>query len=377
MSEYTLPQLPAPAAVDIYEKSAETMNWLRSSIKVGYTTERGPAWWANGAVTKAGEWTQIPDGSHFDGPVPIEEVKKLLDIKLVKGTVFARYIDADGNEQIATDERTQPVINARTGKIFSYPKEGYRIHPYLETLHGFIQQVQYDEEVGVGSVGLLKGGGVAFLQARLPEVFEVAGYGYQPYITAVTSSDKSRATFYGTGALGAVCDNTVDTAVLGALTKFKIKHSRNSVATVQQAREKLGIRLVAVADEIGKGLEALVNLDVTEQEWNAWLDLTVDIPEKDPKSKTGGRAYTMAVNRREKLEDLWRNDPKVQPWQGTGLGVLQAANTYRTWEGIVKGADGGRLERNFTNDVFGLTAKGDLDALEKLAEVKARKLQVA
>jgi len=77
---YTLPVLPAPAVPDIMEKSAETMTWLRQNIKVGYVSERGPAWWANGAITKDGTWDTIPDGSHFEGPVPMEEVRKLLDI---------------------------------------------------------------------------------------------------------------------------------------------------------------------------------------------------------------------------------------------------------------------------------------------------------
>jgi hypothetical protein len=126
---YELPALPAPAVPDIMEKSDETMNWLRTKIRVGYTTERGPAWWANGAVTKAGVWVGIPEGSHFDGPVPMEVVMDLLDIPLVKGTVFAQYLDKDGQRQIATDPDTQPIINALTGQIFGYPKDGYKIHP--------------------------------------------------------------------------------------------------------------------------------------------------------------------------------------------------------------------------------------------------------
>lgn len=377
MQGFTLPMLPAPDVPDIYEKSAETMNWLRSNIKVGYTTERGPAWWAQGAVTKTGEWTEIPDGSHFEGPVPPEEVRRLLDVRLVKGTVSVKYVDADGNEQVTDDPATEPVVNARTGQVFGYPSRSYTIHPYLETLQGFMERILYDERVGVGSAGLLRKGGVAFLQARLPEAFEVAGYGYQPYATAVTSADQSRSTVYVTGALGAICDNTLDSAVLGALTKLKIRHTRRSMPSVQTAREKLGIQLAATAETIGEAIGSLTGITVSEAEFSAWLDMEVPVPEKDTRYSTGGPGYTRAVGKRDELTRLWTSDPKVQPWTGTAFGVLQAANTYRTWSQTVRGADGARLERNFANDVFGITAKGDSAALDNLAEIKGRTLTLA
>src|SRR5215831_7704846 len=252
MTTQTLPALPSPAVPDIMEKSAETMNWLRENIAVGYTDERGPAWWAN-AITKDGQW-EIPDGSHFDGPVPMEKVTKILDVKLVKGKVHVTYEDGDGRQVIA-DEDVAPIVNLRSHTVMAYPKKGYRIHPYLETLHGFTDQILDSGDVGVGSVGLLKKGGVAFLQARLQEEFEVAGYGYQPYVTAVTSADLSRRTQWVTGALGAVCDNTLIRTLDGALTAFGYKHTRRSLPRVQEARDALGIKLRAVATEMGKTID--------------------------------------------------------------------------------------------------------------------------
>jgi phage/plasmid-like protein (TIGR03299 family) len=373
----TLPPLPSPAVFDIYEKSAETMEALRQNIKIGFTDERGPAWWANGAVTKAGNWTTIPDGSHFDGPVPIDVVRAQLDVPLVKAErTSVRYRGEDGKLHTVVDPNVAPIINARTGQIFGYPTDSYRIHPYLQTLHTFIEQILHDERVAVGSVGLLKKGGVAFLQAVLPEHYEVAGYGFQPYITGVTSADSSRVTSWSTGAKGAVCDNTVDTALREALTQLKVRHTKNSDVKVQAAREKLGIRLVQTAEEITAIIDGLVNVEVSEKEFAAWLDLTVPVPEKDEKSPTGGRGYSFAVNKRDRLAEL-RTDPKVAPWDGTGWGIVQLDNTDRTWNGIVRNADYGRLERNFTNDVFGLTAKADLKALDALATVKGRKLVLA
>jgi phage/plasmid-like protein (TIGR03299 family) len=370
----TLPTLPAPNSYDIAEKSNETMEWLRNNIKIGYTSERGPAWWAN-ATTKDGQWT-IPDGSHFDGPVPMEEVRKLLDVPFAKGIVHVTYEDEDGVRQVTGDERTQPIVNIRTGQVFSYPKSGYKVHPYLETLSDFIKAIQYDQAVAVGSVGLLKKGGQAFLQAVLPQTLEVAGYGYQPYLLAATSVDLSRVTSYSTGFKGGVCDNTVTDAIAGALTQFKIKHSSNSGLSVQVAREKLGVQLQHAGETIGEAIDGLCKVDVSDKDFALWLDEIQPKVKADPQSSTGGRAYTNAEAKRAELTRLWTADPKVQPWAGTAFGIVQLDNTYRTWAGNVR-ADGGRIERNFASMADGSTAKADAAALGTLAKVLDRKLVIA
>ena len=372
----TLPALPAPATPDIYEKSAETMRWLRENILIGYTTERGPAWWADGALTKDGTWEGIPDGSHFEGPVPMEEVTRLLDVRLVKGKVHIEYEDENGQRQVTSDEDTPPIVNARTGQVFGYPTDSYAIHPYLDTLSGFICKILFDETVGVGSAGLLQRGGVAFLQAVLPEDFEVAGYGFQPYISAVTSANQRRSTSFSTGAKGMVCDTTVNMALREALTMLKIKHTGNSMPKVNDAREKLGIQLAVVGESIADSIESLLKIEVSDAEFRRWLDLDTPLPEKNEKFTTGGRGYTMAEEKREEKTRLWREDPKVAPWSGTGFGILQLDNTYRTWGGITRNMPGGQLERNFTSVMLGKTAQADERALTLLAQVKERRIAV-
>ena len=373
---YTLPPLPGPASRDVAEKSAETMDWLRTHVLVGYTDERGPAWWSN-AITKDGQW-EMPEGSHFPGAVPMRKVTKLLDVRLVKGTSYVSYLDDEGEEQVIKDEENFPIVNATTGKIFGYPRDGYTIHPYLDTLKVFMERILHDESVAVGSAGLLRKGGVAFLQARLPEHYEVQGYGYVPYLTGVTSADRTRRTTYLTWILASICDNTLNSAVLGAYSKVGIRHSRNSLLAVQAARERLGIQLAQVGDEVANGIENLLKIDVSEREFTKWLDLSVPLPEyKESASGTGGKGYTQAENKREAMMALWSHDEKVKPWAGTAFGVLQLDNTYRVWSGMVRGAEGGRFERNYTNDILGKAAAADEEALSRLAQVKRRKSLLA
>ena len=46
-----------------------------------------------------------------------------------------------------------------------------------------------------------------------------------------------------------------------------------------------------------------------------------------------GRGLRAGDHQREALERLYPHDERVSPWSGTGLGVVQAVNTYEHHEG--------------------------------------------
>ena len=365
-----LPKLTAPTNYDIAEKSQETMRWLRENILVGYTDQRGPAWWANM------DEGVMPRESHFPGAVPLKRVTRLLDVRLTKGTSYVEYEDDEGNKQVVRDEENFPIVNQRSGQIFGYPKEGYQIHPYLPTLKGFMDQILDDPSVGIGSAGLLRKGGVAFLSVVMPEAYEVEGFGYVPYLNALTSADRTRKTTWWDGIIAPICDNTVNSSVLGAYTKVAVRHSKNSLPTVASLRDRLGIRLAQVGDEAAAGIESLCKVDVTNRQFGRWLDKMVPLVNDDgtPKVKNG---LTIAEKKRDELSTLWNNDPKASTWNGTAFGVLQTWNTYDTWNGLVRGADGGRMERNFEHAMTGKSGENDIKALAALSEVLRKKLVAA
>jgi len=371
----TLPPRAAPDAVDILEKSNETIEWLRRNIRVGFTSELGPAWWADGVRNKSGEWVGIPEGSHFPGPVPIEEVVKLLDVPFTKGTVHTTWTDLDGNRQVSADEGTEPIVNQLTGKVFSYPSSGYKIHPYLETLHGFITAIQYDEQAVVYSCGLLKQGGQAFLTAVLPESLRVCGYEYMPFISGLTSVDLSRSTTYPAGYIGIVCDNTGTQAINEALAVLRVTH-RSELPPVEVARGKLGLRLADVGGAVGEAIEGLCKVDVSDADFARWLDEIQPQVTPDPLVESGGRTFINAERKRAEMTRLWTEDAKVAPWKGTGFGILQLDNTYRQWAGSAPSAGGQRLEQNYSRFVRGATKDADKAALAALAKVQGRKVVV-
>lgn len=361
-----LPTLDQPTAYDIAEKSQETMEWLQTHVAVGFVDERGPAWHAKEGY--------MADGSHFSGPVPEWRVDELLNIKFIEAPVFAQLPSGD----VIRDESRKAIIREDTETIVHVAGKDYVIHPYRETLDGFVRQITFDSHAGVGSVGRLQKDGLAFLQAVLPETFEIAGYGYLPYITAVTSANGRRKTTFITGAKAAVCDNTVNMALRGAMTSAAYKHTKNSKPKVLSAREGLGVRLVQVAENLEDVFGDLAETPVSDRQWAEFLDAHVPMPEAKPtKSGTNGKGYTMAEDKRDELTRLWTKDPKVAPWANTALGVVQAVNTWRTWNGIVRNVQGGRLERNFTSDVTGANAKEDSQVIADLAKVLEREKTLA
>lgn len=349
--------------------SAETLEWLRNNVRVGYTGSDGPAWWAAN--------DHMADGTHFDGPVPADEARKILSVPLVEAKLYATYTNAAGGSEVANGDGRKAIVRQDTGDLIGIFKDGYEVHGYEEWTLKMISNLLDTGagELGIKSVGLLRNGGQAWLQVRMAETFEVAGYGYTPFITAATSADGSISSTYITGVDAAVCDNTLSAAILNAQTKIKVKHTRKSGERYGEIRDALGL-VYSVRDGFQTAADELMGTPVSDSEFERWLDLTVPVPEaKD--GKRGTRGQTMANTKRAALTDLWTSDAKVSPWRNTAFGVVQADNTYRTWSGIVRGADGGRFERNLTNMVDGTTEAKDAAALTALSTVLNRQLLAA
>lgn len=123
-----------------------------------------------------------------------------------------------------------------------------------------------------------------------------------------------------------------------------------------------------IAEDFAQEISRLCRTEVSQDQWADFLDAYVSrhdargIPLK-------GRALTMADNKRESLQKLYRHDPRVAPWAGTAHGVMAAVNTYEHHEGTVRGVT--RPERNMLRTVSGDFARVDRDTLRVLEGVIA------
>lgn len=337
--------------------SAETSTWLNTQTLIGFTEKRGNAWHYRAE-------DQGDEPNHYAGAIPVEDVtRRLFDtVTVVSGTVESTVITPEGVSRL-TDPTSQTLWRLETGHRFGTFKLGYKIHDYNEWL---LQNVAtlLDADLAIGSAGLLRNGGLAWVQVELEDTIETPeGVSFRPFLSAATSLDGSLSSTYQVGAQVIVCDNTLS-AALGekGASRIKIKHSRNSIGRITEVREALQL-VHTVADDFSAQVAALCAVEVNDKTWAAFLDAHVELP------KEAGRSRTLAENKRDQLSQLWNNDLRVSPWKGTAYGVVQAVNTFTHHVGTTRGAS--KAERNAERAVLGKVDQLDNDTLDTLQKVLA------
>jgi phage/plasmid-like protein (TIGR03299 family) len=242
--------------------------------------------------------------------------------------------------------------------------DGYEIHQYREWLLDTVAAI-LDDDLSIGSAGLLKGGAVAWVSVEVPDTITTPeGVEFRPNLLACTSHDGSLATTFQRVVTNVVCDNTMSAALAESGQRIKVKHSRHSRLRLGQARDALHI-VHTIADDFAAQVAHLTATTVTDRQWVKFLDAHVEPP-------TGGapsRSRTVAERKREALGRLWNHDPRVSPWHGTAWGVVQAVNTYTHHEQTVRSMD--RADRNMLRAVEGGADILDTATLTTLLKILA------
>ncbi|MBT2233217.1 DUF932 domain-containing protein [Nonomuraea sp. NEAU-A123] len=337
--------------------SKESLKWLNENTLIGFTDKRGSAW-----HYRASEQGDEPN--HYPGAIPVADViRRLFSWEPAEGSIETTYLTDEGVTRL-TDRTRKAIIRPDTGEILGVFKQGFRIHEYKRWLLEHIETI-LDDELFIGSAGLLKGGAVAWVQVEVPESCTTPeGVTFRPFLSAATSLDGSLSSTYQTGAQLIRCDNTLSAALAeGGAKRLKIKHSRNSLGRIAEVRDALGI-IHQVADDFAREVRRLCQVEVSGVQWGTFLDRHVPLP---PDS---GRSRTMAEAKRDALNRLWSHDERVTPWRGTAFGVVQAVNTFAHHEQIVRGAV--RAERNMLRMVTGGVDELDLATLQTLEKVLDR-----
>jgi len=343
----------------------ETLEWLNRNTLIGFTEKRGRAWHYRRAL-------QGLQPNHYPGAIPIDDVlRRLFDWEAVAVQLYTQ-IPYDPTEATDVDEHGQPakfvldsgvkkIIRSDTGKKLRYAGGGYQIHQYQEWLINALKDI-IDDDINIGSAGLLRDGGVAFVTIEIPDTIEILeGFGVRPHLLASTSHNGQYATTYKTVATFVVCDNTHEIALREKTPEYRVRHSKYSKLRLQSARDALQIAH-RMTDDIRALVTELSELKVSNSQWNQLLDELSPIPEltKEPDNKT---LVEKAKTKQAELRNLYDSDDRVAPWKGSGLGVLQAFNTHRQH---VAGNDRGRDERNMLHTLGRVTRREDAKVLAAL-----------
>lgn len=338
--------------------SRETMEWLNSNVLVGFTDKRGPAWHGRKG-----------DANHYPGAIPVEDVeKRLFDWEPEERKVYIEQPRAasDWNKEgfyVAPklDETRKAIV--RGAHVFGIFKQGYEMHLYRQWLLESVSTI-LDDDLQIGTAGLLRQGGQAWVQVEVPEtVSGPGGVKYRPFLLAATSLDGSLSSSYGRSVTNTVCDNTMAIA-MGEGDRLKFKHRKGEkgiVGKIEDVRQALDIVFSAITD-FDQQLDALLTTPIDDNQFHEILASQVPLPE-DPKKAAG--AYGIATRKREFIWDLYRFDERVAPWRGNAYGTWQAFNTYSQHESrLNKGTN--RIEKNARMLVDGRQDKADFALLEKI-----------
>jgi phage/plasmid-like protein (TIGR03299 family) len=343
----------------------ETLEWLNRNTLIGYTEKRGKAWHCRAELQGA-------EPNHYPGAIPVDDVLRRLfnweatTVRLYQQVLCdpaeATTVDEDGRPtKLVLDSGIKKIVRSDTGKNLRYAGSGYQIHQYQEWLVDALKDI-IDDDINIGSAGLLRDGGVAFVTIEIPDTIEILeGFGVRPHLLASTSHNGQYATAYKTVATFVVCDNTHEIALREKTPEYRVRHSKYSKLRLQSARDALQI-VHRMTDDIRALVTELSELKVSNNDWNRLLDELSPIPKltEQPDNK---KLVEQAVTKQAEIRDLYDSDDRVAPWRGSGLGVLQAFNTHRQH---VAGKDGRRYERNMLHTLGRVTRREDAKVLAAL-----------
>lgn len=327
--------------------STETSEWLNQNVLVGHTAKRGNAW-----HYKASD--QGEESNHYEGAIPAEDVRR----RLFNWQAEAQPMFIQVGDELVEVPNKVAIVRNDTKQILGVPSSSYVPHQYDEALLKQVESI-LDDNITIGSAGLLKGGAIGWVQIEMPENMKVADVEFRPHLLATTSFNGSIATTYKRTVTVVVCDNTRAAALEENGEEYRIRHTANSGLRISNAREALNI-VYKLGDDFAREVEELLSVKVSDQVFDKFLLQTFPIHDE-----MGKLAITKAADNRGQFMNLWNNDERVAPWKGTAYGVLQLVNTHRHHFRPTKGSTV-RTERNMMDTLTGITEEQDKRAMRRL-----------
>lgn len=331
--------------------SSESLEHLNTQVLVGFTDQRGQAWHHKADL-------QSEEPNHYPSAIPLTDVKRRLFSW--HAVSMPMHITTPDGDQVEVPNR-QAIVRDDTWQVLGVPSKSYQPHQYDEWLLTQVGNL-LDDDLQIGSAGVLKGGAIGWVQIEMPENRVAAGVEYRPHLLATTSFNGEIATLYKRTCTIVVCDNTRNMALREESEQISVRHTSQSHLRLADARDAL--RIVHTLDEdFADEIEQLMKMQVTERNFDRFLSVLV--PSSDADSQ---QTQTRAQNIRSTMRTMWQSDIRCAPYRGTGFGALQTVNT---WRQHVKPTRSGRsmIERTMMDTLTGQTQIADRHAVEMLMAV--------
>jgi phage/plasmid-like protein (TIGR03299 family) len=146
-----------------------------------------------------------------------------------------------------------------------------------------VETILDDDDLRIGSAGLLRGGAQGWVQIETEATQCVEGVEHRPFLTAATSMDGSIATTYGVGTQVVVCDNTLSVALGSFASSVKVRHSSKSLGRLGDVRDALQL-VIGAGDAFGAQVRELIAQPVSESRFERFLTATRPSRRQSPRS---------------------------------------------------------------------------------------------
>ena len=208
-----------------------------------------------------------------------------------------------------------------------------------------------DDLLGAGvtyeTAGALQGGRKAWMLARMPHRYIVAGDEIAPYLVVINSHDGSSGIKVAMTPIRVVCQNTLNLALGSAKRIWTTKHTENVMSRVHEARETLMLAETYMG-ELGRGIDELSKIRLTDRKaielMQEFFPVANDMPD---------------VQRKNNLRLL--DDLKMRYWEAPDLANV-GKNGYRFVNAVsdfATHADPIRKTKNYNENLFLRTVEGN------------------
>lgn len=306
----------------------------------------------------------FPKENLYPGPVPGDDVlRRLFDWQAEYREI---YVDTPTGLKRIPGKRA--IVHGKDETVFNITSDSYMIHQYDHWLVHNLGYVLATDELCIGSAGLLRYGGGAFISIEAPEhVTTKLGVEIKPYLLAITSHDGKYATTYKRVTSLLVCGNLLSPNLVWTNRKqahnpgiYKRKHTKFSLESIQSVQMALDL-LVTTGNEMAILIDELASTKVSDSQWEQIVEASVPIA-----PKLRAQAVQRLENKRSLLREMWFSDPRCSTWRGTAFGAFQVLNTYRNH---VAGPDSNRFERVLQEAISDKSLAKDNDIFEKMRQV--------
>jgi len=341
--------------------SKETLQHLNTNVLVGFVEKRGQAWHYR-------KHLQGEEPNHYTGPIPIDDVKRrLFNWSALETTKLVGQFDEGAAVSL---QGRKLLVRSDTRQVLGLHTTSYIVHQFDKWLLDNVS-VLLDDDLRIGSAGLLEDGKVAWVQVERPDNVVAAGVEFRPHILATSSHDGKHPTLYKTSYTIVVCDNTRSRALRENSPELRVKHSVKSLPRLLLARDQLKIHFSDSAiDDFKREIEELMMIGVDDRQFDRfvsnWAPLE-SLKVSSRKSPSERSLKTVGLVK-DQVQHLWREDPRCEPFRRTAFGVLQTVNTWRQHTRPTQlGRD--ELATQYLDSISGATDRLDRQALEVLSSI--------